>query len=310
MSIKLSEASVKKVIDAGANHWVKGDFDRYYIDVKDLVDYDFYKSGNVKHAFINDEKISNTEGTRLLNTKIFVENNELVGDSEELLELAMNRYGLEETAEETSKVEDSDNTVAKNGAQNPLDAYLQSQNITRYQISRLTDVGATTLQRATEKNATNINPRVMVAVAEVLKKTPGQVFDDLIEMEMANDMTVDETKLLLIKVLDDSDATALVTVEHMGDGFEAVVAEIDLPSGDTIRFAINHRDNAITKYDVLNELAYAMDDYDHVESEEYFPTDQGGDTNQVLVNAEYFGVSQADSEYLSSLSSKIFKMRK
>lgn len=190
---------------------------------------------------------------------------------------------------------------------NVIDKYLEQHNIKRGRVARLTGIGPTTLQRATEVSATDINPRAMVAIAQALKKTPGQVFDELIDTEMENDMTVEETKLLLIKTLDDADATALVTTEDM-DGKTAVVAEIDLPSDDTIRFSVNNPDDeAITKFDVLTNLSYAMSDYDHEEDGEFYPTQY--DELQDL-DAEYIGISQQDSDYLSQLSDKIFKMRK
>lgn len=327
MEIKLNQASVQNVIDAGANHWVKGDFDRYYIDVKDLVEYDFYKTGNVRYAAINGEKISNTEGTSLLHTKIYVENGKLVSGSEDLINLAMAKYDLHEESEEvgapaedaveaTETVEEStyvEDTDSSNNDSNDtdtfkvLDTYLEKHGLTRYQISKRTGIGATTLQRSADMCATDINSRVMVAIAQALKKTPGQVFDELIELEMENDMTAEETKLLLIQTLDDADATALVTTDDM-DGKTAVVAEIDLPSEDIIRFSVNTlSDKTITRYDVLNGLAYAMDDYDHEEDGLLYPTRH--EEPQDIV-AEYIGVTPQDSDYLGGLSNKIFKMRR
>lgn len=322
MEIKLNQASVQNVIDAGANHWVKGDFDRYYIDVKDLVEYDFYKTGNVRYAAINGEKISNTEGTSLLCTKIYVENGKLVSGSEDLIKLAMAKYDLheeseeaeapaEESAEEVETAEEPaivDNTGETDiDTFKALDAYLKENGTTRYQISKITGIGATTLQRSTEKCATDINPRAIVAIAQTLKKTPGQVFDELIEKEMENDMTLEETKLLLIKALDDADANALVTSEDM-DGTTAVVAEIDLPSEETIRFSVNNPDDkAITKFNALTDLAYAMDDYDHEEDGLLYPTQHDEPQS---IDAEYTGVTQQDSDYLARLSDNIFKMRR
>lgn len=320
MKIKLTEASVQKVIDAGANHWVKGDFDRYYIDVKDLVDYDFYKSGNVSYASIDGEKISNTKGTQLLCTKIFVENDELVSDSEELVELAMNHYGLEEFSE-VADTEDStadkatDEVVEDESADSAdtvktLDSYLNKFELTRYRLAKLAHLDQKTLQRASEQEATRMNSNVVLAIAETLHKMPGQVLDELIEMEMENDMTDEETKLLLINVLDEADATALVTIEDMGDDVQAIVAEIDLPSGDTVRFAVNKAAEPITKFDVLTELSYAMDDYDHEDDGEFFPSQPVEGADRPLIDAEFMGVSKEDSKYLSDLSNNIFKTRK
>lgn len=191
-----------------------------------------------------------------------------------------------------------------------FDQYLKSHGTTRAQVSRDTGINASLLQRASDREASDINSHILFTLAEALKKTPGRVMDELIEMEMANDMTTDETKLLLVNALDEADATALVTVEDMGDGIEAVVAEIDLPSGETIRFAVNNGDEPITKYDVITALAYAMDDYDHEEDGEFYSTQQDEVDDRPLIDSELTGVSKADSEYLASLSDKIFKARK
>lgn len=75
-----------------------------------------------------------------------------------------------------------------------LDSYLKLNNTNRNRIVKATGINPRTLQRAVDKwpdgrnrEAADINPRVMVAVSAVLKKTPGQVFDDLIALERSND---------------------------------------------------------------------------------------------------------------------------
>jgi len=193
-----------------------------------------------------------------------------------------------------------------------LDSYLKQNGINRSDVVRATSLNLTTIQRSAVpwpdgrgRAAAEINPRVMFAVAETLKKTPGRVFDELLEMEMENDMTTDETKLLLTNALDNADATALVSVEDMGDGDEAIVAEISLPSTDTIRFAVNKFDGPITKHDVLRDLSYAMNDYDHEEDGEFYPTQPIEGVDRPLVDAEYMSISKEDAEYLVKLSKKI-----
>jgi len=198
-----------------------------------------------------------------------------------------------------------------------LDSYLNQNGVNRSDVARKAGINVTSIKRSADpwpdgrdREANDVNPRVMFAIAETLKKNPGRVFDELVEMEMENDMTTDETKLLLINVLDEADATALVTIEDMGDGAEAIVAEIDLPSGDTVRFAVNKANDPITKYDVLTDLSYAMDDYDHEEDGVLFPSQPVEGADRPLVDAEFMSVSKEDADYLSDLSSKIFKARK
>lgn len=193
-----------------------------------------------------------------------------------------------------------------------LDSYLQQNGLNRSDVVRATGINTTTVLRSADREADEINPRVTFAVAETLHKMPGQVLGEIIEMEMKNDMTTTEVKLLLIKVLDDVDATALVTVEDMGEDSEAIIAEIDLPSKETIRFAVNNSvDETITRYDVLNDLAFAMNDYDHEEDGEFFPTQRDeGEITWPLIDVEYMGLSKPDADYLSNLSDKIMKLRK
>lgn len=202
-----------------------------------------------------------------------------------------------------------------------LDTYLKRNGINRSEVVRKTSINLTTMQRSAvawpdgrDREADEINPRVMFAVAETLRKTPGLVYDELIEMEMENDMTTEETKLLLINVLDEADATALVTVEDMGDDAEAVISEIDLPSKDTVRFVVNKVDDPITKYDVLTDLAFSMNDFDHEDEGEFYPSRPAESLpplyQRPLVDWEFMGVTKADSDYLSELSDKILEARK
>lgn len=203
-----------------------------------------------------------------------------------------------------------------------LDSYLKENGINRSEVVRKTSINLTTVQRSAvawpdgrEREANEINPRVMFAVAETLKKTPGQVYDELIEMEMATDMTTEETKLLLIRSLDEADATALVTVENMGDGLEAVVAEIDVPGSDTVRFVVNiDSETSINKSEVLRDLSDAMGGYTNEDEGEFYP-DHPVEAlpplyQRPLIDAEYTGVSSTGAEYLATLGKRISKLAK
>ena len=203
-----------------------------------------------------------------------------------------------------------------------LDSYLKENGINRSEVVRKTSINLTTVRRSSvawpdgrEREANEINPRVMFAVAETLRKTPGQVYDELIKLEMENDMTTEETKLLLIKVLDDADATALVTVNDMGDGLEAVVAEIDVPGSDTVRFSVNvDPEVSFSRSEVLADLSDAMGDYTHEDGDEFYP-DQPVEAlpplyQRPLIDAEYTGISSAAAEYLAELGKKIYKLAK
>lgn len=69
-----------------------------------------------------------------------------------------------------------------------LDTYLESKDLTRYKVSKETGISPTILQRAADKAALSINSRVLQAVGKALNKTPGQVLDDLIELEKLDEL--------------------------------------------------------------------------------------------------------------------------
>lgn len=187
-----------------------------------------------------------------------------------------------------------------------LDTYLEKYNLKRYQVAKQTGIGTTTLQRSSDKVAFAINPRVYASVAEILHKTPGQVFDEIIRLEEDTDMTTEELKVLLSKVFADMHTDTYVYTEDMGD-FVSVVAEITLPSDETVRFAVNMLpDQDITRDDVFSDLSDAMTD---------LPTDEDSvveiqDAASRLVVPESIAVSEEDSQFLNELSGKLNVLRK
>lgn len=68
---------------------------------------------------------------------------------------------------------------------NILKKYIDQNNITKYQISKLSGISQMTLSHATAdtKQLSNQTVKVISAVAQALGKTPGQVLDDLINLE-------------------------------------------------------------------------------------------------------------------------------
>lgn len=70
---------------------------------------------------------------------------------------------------------------------NIYDQYLEQNNITRYKVSKLSGVYASTLQVAADSNKLdNMSVRILKATATALDKTPGQVLDEMIELENSN----------------------------------------------------------------------------------------------------------------------------
>lgn len=68
---------------------------------------------------------------------------------------------------------------------NVLKKYIDQNNITKYQISKLSGISQMTLSHATAdtKQLSNQTVKVICAVAQALGKTPGQVLDDLIALD-------------------------------------------------------------------------------------------------------------------------------
>lgn len=59
----------------GFNRWTKGDMDRLYFSLEKSGDLelDYYKSGNLRSADLDGERISNAEACRLLAVKCFID---------------------------------------------------------------------------------------------------------------------------------------------------------------------------------------------------------------------------------------------
>lgn len=83
------------------------------------------------------------------------------------------------------QVETVFNPVRKN---NLLDAYLEQQGITRYQVAKQSGIAETTLMNAAKKSrAIDINTKIIIAIAKTLQKEPGDVLNELIMTEAHRD---------------------------------------------------------------------------------------------------------------------------
>lgn len=88
-ALKMAWAQAKNSIDIealekkGFNRWTKGEMDRMYFNLEKAgaLELDYYKSGNLRSADLDGERISNAEACRLLAVKCFIDlkkGNELV----------------------------------------------------------------------------------------------------------------------------------------------------------------------------------------------------------------------------------------
>lgn len=80
-ALKMAWAQAKNTIDIealekkGFSRWTKGNMDRLYFNIEKSGDLelDYYKSGNLRSADLEGERISNAEACRLLAVKCFID---------------------------------------------------------------------------------------------------------------------------------------------------------------------------------------------------------------------------------------------
>jgi len=67
----------EKAANKGFARWTKGDMDRLYFNITDngALDIDCYNSGNIRRAYLNGEKISNSRANRILATRAYLDLN-------------------------------------------------------------------------------------------------------------------------------------------------------------------------------------------------------------------------------------------
>lgn len=65
----------EKAANKGFARWTKGNMDRLYFNIAEngALDIDRYKSGNVRRAYLNGEKISNSRANRILATRAYLD---------------------------------------------------------------------------------------------------------------------------------------------------------------------------------------------------------------------------------------------
>lgn len=70
----MTQEMIEKLEAKGFKHWMKGNIDRLYINASQLgLVCDYYKTGNIKAAEFNGERISNSQGYRYKASKTFVD---------------------------------------------------------------------------------------------------------------------------------------------------------------------------------------------------------------------------------------------
>lgn len=108
----LNEKMIKGLEEKGFKRWTKGNMDRLYINAETALDfeYDTNKSGHVSGAYLNGERISNSRGAALVNSKTYVDvaTGELVSNHDMMRDAAQEI--MDTVAEEIEAAEASENT--------------------------------------------------------------------------------------------------------------------------------------------------------------------------------------------------------
>lgn len=64
-----------------------------------------------------------------------------------------------------------------------IDEFLKKRNLTRYQVSRISGVGQSTLNDARKRSINTITVKTLQALAMATGETPGAVLDELLKLE-------------------------------------------------------------------------------------------------------------------------------
>jgi hypothetical protein len=73
-TITVTDEIIAKLESAGFARWTKGRFDRLYINAESYgVEFDYYKTGNIRSCYAFGERVSNSEGYRFGSTKVYID---------------------------------------------------------------------------------------------------------------------------------------------------------------------------------------------------------------------------------------------
>ena len=103
----LTEERIAELEGLGFRRWTRGNFDRLYINASDLglVCY-YYKSGNIRAAYINGSLTSNAEGYRMKAAKTFIDvgTGNLCSDNLRSMQAALDLLGMDSNVNTTDPI--------------------------------------------------------------------------------------------------------------------------------------------------------------------------------------------------------------
>lgn len=71
--MKITDTQIEKLESKGFNRWQKNNMDRLYINVESLgLEIESYNSGNIRSAYWQGQKVSNSNGRRLISSKVWL----------------------------------------------------------------------------------------------------------------------------------------------------------------------------------------------------------------------------------------------
>lgn len=194
-----------------------------------------------------------------------------------------------------------------------LDIYLESINLNRCQVSKATGISYAILKYSSERKVFNINPRILWGISLLTDRTPGQILDDLISLEMKTSLSIEDIMLLMKDTFRKFNISALTSVLDMGNNSKAVEIKLILPSTNSIRFKVYNYscEESATRRNLLQDLSFIMQDYTLEKDGNFFPShpeftmDKTAVMAVPLVSGEYIGVSLIDTGYLSKIGLKL-----
>lgn len=72
--MKMTDEKINELINRGASRWTKGGHDRLYINPEIVgLECDYYKTGNIRYAEFNGEKISNSRAAKIKSIKSYID---------------------------------------------------------------------------------------------------------------------------------------------------------------------------------------------------------------------------------------------
>lgn len=185
---KGTNIDIKAYENAGFKHWTKGGHDRLYIDAESLgLEIERYKTGNVRSATWQGNRISNADGRRLIASKIYVDvktrelhvNTEFDSYDYPLTEIAQALVDNIEANLETHTTEKSEQeeTMTKSRLSASLSLAMRRRKMNQTELAEMSNVPQPTISRILSGEDESL---IRLGTVEKIKRALGCTWDDLL----------------------------------------------------------------------------------------------------------------------------------